>query len=122
MSLSGASLGADLADLYDAGHYKLPQVGAEFEAAAGSLNSVADITGLLYRDPALGGSTGPAAASFEDLRDAIVGILKQSASNLDDTGAALVLGANEYAKTDAGAAATYDKLRGQLDAANAVPN
>jgi hypothetical protein len=118
MSLSGASLGADLADLYDAGHYKLPQVAAEFRQAGGSLNSLSVIGALLRRDSELGGSSGPAAAPFDDLRDAIVDILVKTADNMDDTGAALVLGATEYAKTDEGAAAMYKKLKGQLDAAN----
>ncbi|WP_157437107.1 hypothetical protein [Actinoplanes subtropicus] len=76
------------------------------------------ITGLLRRDPELGGASGTAASPFEQLCDSIVDILLATADNMDDTGAALVMGANEYAKTDQDAAAMYKELRGRLDAAN----
>ena len=120
MSHSGEELGADLVDLYDAGRYKVGAVADQFRRAGGDLNGAAGYDGLFIRNPVLGGTYGPAKASWDTLRDAVVDVLATTATNLEDTGHALVMAADEYAGTDQAAAATYRELKAALDQSHGV--
>lgn len=120
MPHSGEELGADLADLYTAGRFKLTALAAEFSTAGTALFNTAADSSLFARHPQLGGSLGPAKGPWDDLRDEIVGLLKETATNLEDTGTALMMAAEEYASTDAAARATYREIRARLDAQNGV--
>ncbi|WP_199512221.1 hypothetical protein [Nucisporomicrobium flavum] len=121
MPHSGEEFGSDLVDLYDAGRYKLKAVADQFRTAGGELFRT-DGTGILARHPALGGTYGPAKASWEDLRDAVVDVIFKTAANMDDTGLALMMAADEYAKTDEVARKKYEDLKGALDQSHGVPS
>lgn len=122
MPHTGEELGADLVDLYDAGRYKMKAVAAEFRTAGGELVRTEGLTGVFARHPDLGGSSGPARASWEALRDAVADVIFKTAANMDDTGLALIMAADEYARTDDVARKKFQKLRGVLDRSHEVPS
>jgi hypothetical protein len=122
MSHSGEELGADLVDLYDAGRYKMKAVAEQFRLAGGELFRTGGQTGAFARNPALGGGYGPALEPWEQLRDAVVDIIFRTASNMDDTGLAPMMAADEYAKTDQAAARKYEELNAALDRSNGAPS
>ena len=122
MSHAGAEFGTDLVDLYDAGRFKLKVVAEQFRQAAGELFRTEGQTEVFARDPALGGRSGPARQPWESLRDSIVDILLTTAANMDDTGEALMMAADEYAKTDDVARLRYVELKAALDRSNGVPS
>src|SRR6266511_2122846 len=113
MPHSGEEFGSDLVDLYDAGRYKMK--------AGGELFRTDGLTGVFARDPALGGTYGPAKAPWESLRDSIVDVILKTAANMDDTGLALMMAAEEYAKTDEAASARYHELKAALDRSHGAP-
>lgn len=120
MPHTGEELGVDAADLYNAGRYKVSALADQFDAACTKLFSAGAADGLFARDPRLGGSLGPAKAAWDTLRDDIVGLLKETTTNMADTGTALTMAAEEYAATDAASAATYREIKKRLDAENGV--
>lgn len=122
MPHAGEELGADLVDLYDAGRYKMKAVAEQFRTAGGTLFRTDGQTAVFARHPALGGSSGPAREPWEALRDAVVDVVFTTAANMDDTGLALMMAADEYAKTDDAARRKYEALKGALDQANSAPS
>jgi len=122
MPHSGEELGADLVDLYDAGRYKMKSVAELFRGAGGELVRTDGMTGVFARHPDLGGSSGPARRPWEALRDAVVEVIFKTAANMDDTGLALMMAADEYAKTDDVARKKFEELRGALDRSHGVPS
>jgi len=122
MPHGGAEFGTDLVDLYDAGRFKLKVVAEQFRQAGGELFRTDGLTGAFVRDPALGGRSGPVRQPWESLRDSIVDILFTTAANMDDTGQALMMAADEYAMTDEVARARYLELKAALDRSNEVPS
>jgi hypothetical protein len=120
MPHTGEELGADLADLYNAGRFKLTALADEFSTAATNLFNVGATDGLFARHPQLNGSLGSVKGPWDDLHDQIVGLLKETTANLQDTGTALMMAAEEYASTDAAAEKVYREIRGRLDAENGV--
>ena len=120
MPHSGETLGADLVKLYDAGTYKIPEIADQFRDASAALIDTYRMTGVFARHPDLGGTFGPAQEPWEALRDAIVDIVMKTAVNLEDTGAVLVMAADEYAKNDQAAARTFDELKEPLDRSHGV--
>lgn len=115
MSRSGDELGTDLGALYEAGQYKVVPLAEEIRAAGSLLLNAPDTASLLARHSTLGGFKGPVSASWEELRDAVVDLLVTSADNIEDTGQALLLAAEEYAKTDDEAARQYRRLKSTSD-------
>jgi hypothetical protein len=57
-----------------------------------------------------GGGVGPAMTAWMDLRESVIHVLSQTASNLDDTSTALNLAINQYRATDEGARSRMDSL------------
>jgi hypothetical protein len=121
MPHSGEEFGSDLVDLYDAGRFKMKAVAEQFRQAGGELFRTDGLTGVFARNPALGGTYGPAKAPWESLRDSIVDIILKTAANMDDTGLALMMAAEEYAKTDDAARARYHELKSALDQSHGAP-
>ncbi|MGA5305436.1 hypothetical protein ACPCHT_36440 [Nucisporomicrobium flavum] len=119
MPHSGDELGADLVDLWEAGQYELKPVAGQIREAAGAL-LLADNSGYnWYRDGKLGGPYGPAKPAWESLRDDFFEILRTTAENLDLTGDAMVLAADEYASTDSVAGKKFEELKPAVEAAHA---
>ena len=114
----GDELGADLVDLWEAGKYELKPVAQQFRLAAGRL-LLADNSGYnWYRDGKLGGPYGTAKGPFEELRDAFFEVLRTTAENLDLTGDAMVMAAEEYAGADGAAKKKFEELRPAVDSAH----
>ncbi|WP_067508264.1 hypothetical protein [Actinoplanes sp. TFC3] len=122
MSHTGEELGADLVDLYDAGRYKMKVVAEQFREAGGELFRTEGLTGVFARNPALGGVYGSAKAPWEGLRDAIVDVIFETAANMDDTGLALMMAAEEYAATDDVAAKKYEAMKVSMDQFQGMPS
>jgi hypothetical protein len=109
---SGKDLGADLYLLYRAGRDNLPSVAAEFANANRAVSATHDNLEAAFRrsDHFGGGAYGPVYSAWTGLRDELQRVLGDTAVNLELTGEALCLAATEYAKTDAGAAAEFNRL------------
>ena len=100
---TGHDLGVDLAELWDAGQNQLPQVAGEFTKAVNALPT--SITGIMYRSGPVGaGGSYGASSAWESL----------AATNLVDTGTALVYAANNYAQTDAEAQAEFERRKREI--------
>ncbi|MEV6636527.1 hypothetical protein AB0M54_37880 [Actinoplanes sp. NPDC051470] len=121
MPHSGEALGVDAANLYNAGRFKVKVLADQFGGAATSLLGTQAGDGIFARDPRVGGSLGPAKGAFDELRDQVVGLLKETQQNMQDTGDALVMAALEYAATDEGSRTAFKGIRETLDAENHVP-
>ena len=115
MPHSGETLGADLANLYDAGRYQLPVLAKQFGAAKEMLIGTHVSNSMFARDPQLGGRVGPARAAWDLLRDEVVGLLATTEDNLLSTAEALMMAAEEYASTDEAAMARFRREQAQLD-------
>ncbi|MFC4107594.1 hypothetical protein [Micromonospora zhanjiangensis] len=63
------------------------------------------------RSPRLGGPYGPAYEPWRALRDEMRKILTQTASNLELTGDALCIAAENYERSDTAAEAEFNRLR-----------
>ena len=70
------------------------------------------LTNAFLRPDLFGGGTfGPVYEPWKALRDELEQILRDTGTNLAQTGEALCLAALEYAKTDDGASQEFDRLR-----------
>jgi hypothetical protein len=107
----GKDLGADLYELWLAGTDNLPSVAAEYGRAASDVTATDSAYAVMWRPSRFGGDNyGPVYYSWTALRDELQSILGDTAGNLTLTGEALVLAANQYAKTDSAAAAEMKRL------------
>ncbi|GLY32499.1 hypothetical protein [Kineosporia sp. NBRC 101731] len=120
MPHQGERLGVDIARLYQAGQHKVIPLADEFREAASKLLKAPNTAVLLTRHEHLGGVRGPAQAPWEDLRDQLVEMLLTTATNMEDTGNAMLIAAEEYAKTDNVAAREYDRLKERYDKIEAL--
>ena len=111
MGHTGEELGADCADLWEAGHYELKPLGAQFRDAAAKLAQTEDGEYNFWRDSKLGGPYGPVRPVWADFCDDVFDVLRQTAENLELTGDALVLAANEYANSDDVARRKFEELK-----------
>ena len=108
---TGKDLGADLYHLWLAGKQNLPSVADQYGKAAAGVSSTQSVASVMWRPSRFGGDTyGPVYYSWTALRDELQTILSETAGNLTLTGEALVLAANQYAKTDRAAAAEMKRL------------
>lgn len=109
---SGADLGADLFRLLRMAKANLPDIAAEYAAAAGELGQTENGLAAAFARPAqFGGAQGPAYGSWLDVRDLIKQFLSDTGTNLTDTSHALLLAVDAYSSTDAGAAAEFNRLK-----------
>ena len=109
----GVTLGLDLAELYRAGRVTLPAGAAEIQEAGRAVAKAASAESCFTRPAIFGGTKGPAHAEWEELRASLDRFLNETADNLLDAGAALVLAAQTYASTDDAARQELDRLKGQ---------
>jgi hypothetical protein len=112
MGKSGSELGADLALIYQTGAQLLPHLADQFQSAKSTITAIGDDSGGAWgRDASLGiGATG-CLPNFNAYVDAIAAHLTSTATNLDDTGAALCYASTDYAASDDGAKAEFDRLK-----------
>lgn len=117
MGHTGEELGADCVDLWEAGHFELKPLGAQFHEAAGDLARTEAGEQNFWRSGELGGPYGPVRQVWADLRDEVVGILRDTAESLELTGDALILAARRYTASDEVAKRRFDELQPAVIAA-----
>lgn len=111
MTSSGRELGADIYELWRAGHENLPNVAAQFSDSASTLAAYS-YGYKFYRSGSLGaGGMYGAYDAWNSLAGTLDGIMRETADNIVDTGNALVLAADMYAATDADAAAEFNRRK-----------
>jgi hypothetical protein len=111
MSKHGEELGADLYELWVAGHRQLPQIAVQFVKAGHDLSLTEPNDDVFWRSAEMGGGSGPALAEFARFRDTMMAIFRDSQENLELAGEALTLAANEYALADHDAARRLRELQ-----------
>ena len=113
MANSGEELGADLYALWRAGSNNLPRLADEYAGASDLLAQTSAGQAYAFQRPEFfgGGAYGPVYGPWTGLRDDLEKILGDTATNLELTGEALCLAAQEYAQTDAAAAEEFRRLR-----------
>ncbi|MDI1461987.1 hypothetical protein QEZ54_13515 [Catellatospora sp. KI3] len=106
----GRDLGADLFRLYTMAKTNLPDVAAEYGAAAGFVGG-ADAAAAFTRPAQFGGAQGPAYQPWLELRDTLRSFLADTDENLDETARALLLATDAYAGTDYAAKVEFERLK-----------
>jgi hypothetical protein len=107
----GVTLGLDLAELYRAGRVTLPNGADEIKEAGQAVARAASAASCFTRPAIFGGTKGVAHAEWEELRSSLDRFLSETADNMLDAGAALVMAAENYASTDAAAKRELDRLK-----------
>jgi len=109
----GEALGADLYKLLIVGKQDLPSIAEIYHEGVGDVDAAGGQASAAMSRPAYfgGGAGGPVQSSWTALQQTVQSLLKETASNLDDTGHALVLAVNAYAATDGAAADRLAALR-----------
>jgi len=74
---------------------------------------------VFRRDPAFGGTLGPAFGPWTQFRDELASIMRQTAENLEATGHALMLAADGYNGADQQAKDVLRKHESEIAAADA---
>ena len=111
MGDTGDRLGYDLYYLSVVANHDFPTVAADIHHARQALSATVGGEGVFNRPFEFdGGGVGPAMTAWMDLRESIIHVLSQTASNLDDTSTALNLAINQYRATDEGARSRMDSL------------
>lgn len=112
---TGYDLGVDLYELWRAGSVVLPDVATQFTDAAALLDPQG-ARGAFHRTGGLGAGGGAYGAftSWHSLAATLDGFLNETATNLRDTGRALVMIADDYAATDAEAQRELDRRRSEI--------
>lgn len=105
---SGQRLGVHLYYLYRAGRNELPWVAATYANLTAQLHQVTADIEALFDLPGRG--IGTAHRRLLELRDETHDVLRQTSIRMREIGAALVQTADEYAATDAAAAAEFSRL------------
>ncbi|GAB3800462.1 hypothetical protein GCM10027605_16050 [Micromonospora zhanjiangensis] len=109
---SGKDLGVDRYRLWQAGSKDWPMVASHYTKAGHSLDeALHGLAQAFLRSPRLGGPYGPAYEPWRALRDEMRKILTQTASNLELTGDALCIAAENYERSDTAAEAEFNRLR-----------
>lgn len=112
MSKSGEALGADLYDLWNAGTHLLPKAAGAVELAYAETPVTSAYA--CARGGALGmGANGPAGA-LDRVLDLLNKALSDTGRNLREVGEALVVVADDFARTDRAAAAELHRKQREL--------
>lgn len=111
---SGKIFGTDLYELWQAGTQYLPAVAVHLREAESELESAGHHDDAFRRPDRFGGGNyGPAYGAIAELRQWLATMLRQTAENLTDVSAVLLLAANEFAETDRAAGDAFrDLVRG----------
>ena len=98
----GKEFGVDLYELEKVAKVDFPVVSADYGDAIGSCDRVrGEVAQVMRRPEQFGGDAlGPVYQAYLDLHDTVVGFLKETKTNLDDTAIALDKAARHYAETD----------------------
>lgn len=109
----GEELGADLYKLLVVGQQDLPSIAEIYHESVADLDAAGGQAGAAMNRPAFfgGGGGGPVQEAWSALEQTVQHLLKETASNLDDTGHALVLAVNAYAAADGAARDKLNSLR-----------
>lgn len=113
MADRGATLGADLGDLYNAGKYGLPAAAGEL-SSGGSTIPTPDSNSFFRTGPVGSGWYGP----MDDITayaNELSSLLSTSASNINDTADALVSIANHYSNVNNEATTVFNQRKKELD-------
>jgi hypothetical protein len=107
----GKDLGVDIYELWLAGKEKLPTVAAQYDEARRHVASTDDhaVTALTIPSDLLG-NHGEVLGPWIALRDELLTILTDTATNLTLVADALVIAADAYARTDHRAGREFDRL------------
>jgi len=109
---TGIDLGADLWRLYRAGRQSLPAVAREFASACINVWNAGDDAQPAFERPAkFAGTTGPVCDEWVELAATVARFLEQTKNNLEDTGIALILAADTYARADDVASHELERLK-----------
>jgi hypothetical protein len=98
----GEEFGVDLYELEAVAKGDFPLISADYGDAIGSSDRVLGGVAQAMRRPAQfgGDALGPVYQAYLDLHNTVVGFLKETKVNLDDTAVALDKAAQLYAETD----------------------
>jgi hypothetical protein len=118
MGHTGEELGADCLDLWEAGYYELKPLASIFRDAAGKLDLTDTGMYNMYRDSKLSGPYGPLRDVWVEFRDDVFNVLRETAENLELTGDALMLAAQEYMNSDQAAKDKFAQLQPAVVAAH----
>lgn len=113
MSDTGAVLGVDCYELWDAGRNLYPAIAAEFDSSASEFSAAGSYFAF-QRDGSLGTGSSGAYRQWAEAAGTLDDVLAETGRNLRDTGAALILAADTYAATDAEAQAEFDRRKREL--------
>jgi hypothetical protein len=107
----GRDLGVDIHELWLAGKEKLPAVAAQYDEAWRNVAATNDnaLTALTVPSDLLG-NHGEVLGPWIALRDELLKILSDTATNLALAADALVMAAHAYARTDHRAGREFDRL------------
>ncbi|WP_107656016.1 hypothetical protein [Nocardia suismassiliense] len=108
----GKALGVDLHRLEQAAKVHFPAVSADYGEAIGKCDQVrGQIEQAMRRPEQFGGDTlGPVYHAYLDLHDTVMGFLKETRTNLDDTATALHRAAQIFAGMDRKAGDEMNRL------------
>ena len=114
MGKTGEALAADLYKLLVVARNDLPSVAdAYHDCAKHSGSAGSGVATAMTRPAYFGGTLGPVHDAWVNLHDKVHKYLADTGRNLDDTGAALELAANQYHDTDTEAGKALDGLLSQ---------
>lgn len=102
----GKDLGADLHRLEQAAKVHFPAVSEDYRLAIDNCDKArGEVEKVMRRPEQFGGDAlGPVYRAYLDLHDTVMGFMKETRRNLDDTGAALDKAAQIFAAMDREAA------------------
>ena len=108
---TGRELGADLYGLTIVAKRNFPTVATDYRHAQQALAATSSQEGAFRRpDHFGGGPSGPAMGAWSELRDTVITIVSETATNLELTSQALLLATSWYAAADQGAANELSRL------------
>ncbi|SDP80662.1 Excreted virulence factor EspC, type VII ESX diderm [Actinopolyspora xinjiangensis] len=111
MAHTGKEFGTDLYGLKQVANSDLPTVSAAYDSAvdkcASARDGVSGISGVPEQFVAEGGAV---ADKYQRAHDSVIGLLRKTRENLDETAEALNQAAEQYAEDDRAAAARLQQL------------
>ncbi|MFI6044251.1 hypothetical protein ACIA8C_21655 [Nocardia sp. NPDC051321] len=111
MDISNTRFGVELYELEKVARGDFPKISGDYSNAIDDCDHVhSDVAQAMQRPENFGGGPcGPVYQHYLDLHEAVVGFLKETKTNLDDTATALDKAARYFAGTDRAAAAEMNR-------------
>lgn len=111
MAHSGKDLGADLYSLEQVAKSDLPTVSSAYGDAVSNLTGAHTVvTGMSPMNDKFIGDEGSIADAYDGLHGAVIKVLNQTKSNLDDTAKSLHEATQLYADNDHAASSEFQRL------------